>query len=149
QSGWFGWRAVAAEELRAIRRERMWPRTHPEEREPTRETPAPGVAREYGPGVLVPLAHDLRRRVIPNRAQNPLGVVSRRQPSGPIAGVPYGQRHDLHWIIGRDEDQQFLLEAVARAGVARVPLAVADGDSRRCPAREWRRRPKLIRCLIA
>ena len=113
------------------------------------KAPAPGRARQDGPGLRVALAHDLQRRVVPDRSQHPLGVVGRRQPSGLVARVPHGQARELDRVVRRDEQQQFLLQPVALADVPGVALAVADGDGRPGPAGQGRRGPELAGGFVA
>ena len=149
QCGRCGGRAVTAQELGTVRGERVRPRPHAQEGEPTRKGPTPGRAREDCAGLRVVFTHDLKGRVVPDRSQHPLGIVRRRQPSGPVARVPHGQAREFDRIVRRDQEQQFLLQPVALADVPGVALAMADGDGRPGPAgaaesgsstRRWPRR---------
>ena len=74
------------------------------------------------------LADDLQRSVFADGAENPFGVKRRRQIPRPFVVVSHRDVRQLDRIIGWDEHQHILIQAMTDMRVARVTLTVANGD---------------------
>ena len=142
--------ALAAEEFGAIGREGARRGIRPAAATAAKATlPAklarPGAGGEQRAGFRVGDADHLRRGLIAEAAQHPLGVERRRQAPRPAAGVPYPKADHLDRVGRRDQDEQVLLQAVAGTREPTVALAMAHDRGRLAPARGRRRRPERSR----
>ena len=83
-------RAVAAQELGAVGRERAGTTRHVGEGDAPGEITRPGAAGEQGAALRVERAQDTSVAACSRSdAEHPLGIERRRQPPGPVAGVAH------------------------------------------------------------
>ena len=106
--------------------------------DPLCEITRPSASGEQGAALRVERADYLQRGLIAERAQHPLYVEGRRQPPGPVAAVDDAQAEKLDRVGRGDENEQVLLQLMARPAKAGVALAVTD-DGRRLAAAGARR----------
>ena len=147
----FGMRVVAAapEELGPICRVPVDVVARGDERDAPLELGVPAARREQTGMGSIELRHDVRSLLLALTAQDPLGVVGRRETSTARERVLHPEAHDLERRTGWDEDGQGLLEAVTRALVDRVAGAMADPGLPGLPRGQRRGRPDLRRLLVA
>ena len=142
-------RAQAAEELGAVGRERPRPPVDVDERHPRGEVRPEGVPGQQGAGLGVELGDDVHRGGIAVRPQHPLDVEGRREPTAPVARVGDPQPDHLDRVVGRDEQDQLVGEAVGVPFKDRVTLAVTDERGRSRRDGQGRRAPDLAGLLVA
>src|SRR6185369_17466404 len=85
-----------------------------------------GIPRQYRAALRIALANNLERRLFTDGSKNPFGVKRHRQTPGSIVLISHRQAHQLDRIIGRDENQEVLIEITTLVPVASVALTVAN-----------------------
>src|SRR5271157_985700 len=137
------------EKLRTINGDRLRRRTRGHEGDLLGEVTGPSIPRHYRAALRIVLTDDLQRCVFTDGSKNPFGVVRCRQTPGPITVISHRQAHQLNRLVGRDENQEILIEITTVMRVARVALAVTHGH--RCPwsQRQGRGCPEVTGFLVA
>src|SRR5581483_10234566 len=132
---------AATEKLGAVGREAVHALLGREECDAPAELVAPVAPREESARLAIELRRDVRPLLVATAAENPLGVVRRRQAAVARECVLDSKANDLHGSAGRYEDGELLLEPVTLSLVRRVARAVANERLGVAPGRKRRGRP--------
>ena len=112
-------RSVAAHEFGAVGGDRFGAPVDVGESHAAGEVGAEGVPRQQCAGLDIDLGDDVHRGRVAGRTQDPLGIISRRQPSPSIAHVADSQPDQLDRVVGR------------------APTGSARGSDRVCSVQTW------------